>query len=143
METKQCGMCKELLPKTDEFFATRKDRKENEFQHNCRECQKEYRKKHYENNKIKYVNKAKLQTKKMVDWFLGIKSKLKCEVCGEDRHWVLDFHHTDPKQKDFEVSKMIRSVSKETILNEISKCKVLCANCHRDLHYQEKIASIA
>lgn len=130
-------MCKEELPKTVEFFATRKDRKNSLFQSNCRNCQKKYRKKHYELNKQKYITKAKKYTYSVVEWFKEIKKDLKCEHCNENRWWVLDFHHVNPEEKDSEVSSLIRKGNKVKIIEEIKKCKVLCANCHRDLHYQE------
>ena len=48
-----------------------------------------------------------------------------------------DFHHTDPTQKDESVAILIRDNRKlETILNEASKCELLCANCHRLRHYK-------
>jgi hypothetical protein len=139
METKFCKGCETDLPLTDEFFASRYDRKNKLFQSTCRKCQKIYRKKHYENNKAKYIGKAKEFTKGCVDWFVQLKESLKCEQCSENRSWVLDFHHKDPKEKDIEVSLLVRKGNKQKVLDEISKCIVLCANCHRDLHYQEKI----
>ncbi len=66
-----------------------------------------------------------------------IKKNLSCSSCGESRYWLLDFHHTDPSKKEIRVSAM-KSYKKEKILEEIDKCEVLCANCHRDLHYKEK-----
>jgi hypothetical protein len=108
------------------------------FQSNCRECQKNYRKTHYLKNKKKYIGKASDYRKNMIEWFYEIKKELKCEICDEKRYWVLDFHHNNPDEKHDEVSILIRKGSKKKILEEIEKCSVLCANCHRDLHFNEK-----
>ena len=71
-------------------------------------------------------------------WYYDYKKTLKCEKCGFDKHpAALDFHHLDPSKKDFKVSKHKITCSEEKkkiILNEISKCIVLCANCHRIEH---------
>jgi len=138
-ELKYCPGCKLDLPKDNEHFASRYDRKNKMYQTLCRKCQSEYRKEHYHKNKQKYIDKARNYTHSMIEWFIELKKTLKCENCPEDRYWVLDFHHRDPNKKDIEVSKLIRLGSKKKILNEIKKCKVLCSNCHRDLHYQEKM----
>ena len=137
-QLRKCGMCKLDIPENDENFASRQDRGKKEFQSNCRNCQKEYRRQHYLNNKQKYIDKAKVYRDNVIDWFTDIKKELKCGVCGEDRYWVLDFHHRDPNEKDLEVSTLVRNCHKEKILLEISKCDVLCSNCHRDLHFREK-----
>lgn len=142
METKKCTICKKDLPKTTEYFATRLDKKSLTYQSSCRNCHKEYRKKHYQANKDKYIKKANIYNKSIIDWFLKLKKSLKCK-CGEDRWWVLDFHHRDPLTKEYNISSLIRKGSKKNILKEIEKCDVLCSNCHRDLHYQEKQASNA
>jgi len=138
METKVCKRCQLDLPKDDIHFASRYDRKEKQFQHMCRSCQKEYRKEHYEKNKQKYVQKANLYSQNFKEWFTEIKKELSCKKCGESRHWVLDFHHTNPAEKDMEISNLVRLSSKKRLMDEVDKCIVLCANCHRDLHYQEQ-----
>lgn len=137
MELKICSICKKNIPATDEFFAKKIVKTRETLQSNCRECQKEYRKKHYENNKKKYILKAKNYRNIFAEWFRNLKINLSCEKCGEDRYWVLDFHHVDPKTKDFDVSVLVNKCSKNLLLKEIDKCIVLCANCHRDFHYHE------
>jgi len=67
--------------------------------------------------------------------------KTKCQICGYDRNpAALEFHHPDDN-KDATVAKLAsRSWSnplKEKIDNEIAKCEILCANCHREQHYKE------
>ena len=55
----------------------------------------------------------------------------KCKKCGEDRHWLLDFHHIRDKEKPISKMKYYRwSMMKKEIL----KCELLCANCHGEIH---------
>jgi hypothetical protein len=56
----------------------------------------------------------------------------KCQVCGYDKcAAAMDFHHRDPRQKDFHISS---KQSWEAIQPELDKCCLLCANCHRETH---------
>ena len=57
-----------------------------------------------------------------------------CERCGEDRPPCLDFHHSDEKSST--VSEMVNDgYSWPNIRDEIDRCIVLCANCHRLVHH--------
>ena len=138
MITKRCTICKNDLPADSDHFAGRTDKNKPTLQSSCRVCHKEYRKKHYHKNKETYIQKAKKHTLKVFDWFTDLKATLKCENCGDARYWVLDFHHNSPSEKEGDVAKFAKMGSKQKILKEIKKCKVLCANCHRDFHYKEK-----
>jgi len=74
---------------------------------------------------------------KQREWWDYFKKSLKCKICSEDHPATLDFHHVDPREKKFNIGKMLYGFSKDNILKEISKCIVLCSNCHRKLHYNE------
>jgi hypothetical protein len=79
------------------------------------------------------------RAKKIREWFKDYKKILKCEKCGDGRDYVLEFHHKDSEQKFKNISGLVgKSYSKETILNELKKCDVLCSNCHKELHHFEK-----
>lgn len=59
----------------------------------------------------------------------------KCVLCGYNRYLgALDFHHLDPSQKGFEISTRGLTRSWEKIREELDKCVLVCANCHRELH---------
>lgn len=64
----------------------------------------------------------------------------KCASCGYDRCMdAFDFHHVNPKSKEFAINEgFCRHFAWERIKNELDKCVLLCANCHRELHYKEK-----
>jgi len=49
----------------------------------------------------------------------------------------LDFHHVNPGEKERGLNKIVNTHNKKLILEEISKCIVLCANCHRKEHFKE------
>ncbi len=67
----------------------------------------------------------------------------KCMKCGYNKYpEVLEFHHRDPTQKDFNVSRKGHCRSWERVSREIEKCDLLCANCHRELHAElDKLAA--
>ncbi len=74
---------------------------------------------------------------KIREWLEGYKATLHCETCGCSDYRVLEFHHSGPNGKDFNIGDMVQmGLSVERIKKEISKCQVLCANCHRIEHYK-------
>ena len=59
----------------------------------------------------------------------------KCEMCGYDRCIdALEFHHNDLSEKKFGISEKGYTRSWKTVMEELSKCMMICANCHRELH---------
>ena len=65
------------------------------------------------------------------------KTKAGCMFCGVTDHRVLEFHHRDPLEKDFNVAARL-SGSEETLMKEIAKCDVLCSNCHRIVEFEAR-----
>ena len=86
----------------------------------------------------RYYNQYKI---KIREWFQELKLGLKCEECGFSHPAALCFHHKDTDTKIDDVSTMVaKAKSKKVILEEISKCKVLCHNCHAIYHYNASVA---
>lgn len=84
----------------------------------------------------KQKNWVKNRKEGIIDWFKDYKKGLSCIVCGENHPACIDFHHKDKKTKDRPVCILVQcGVGKERIIKEIEKCDVLCANCHRKIHY--------
>jgi hypothetical protein len=131
--TKKCISCNEDKLLNEFSYSKGKPREK------CTVCLKEYMNNHYKDNKKSYADYVKKRKKELKDWYLDYKSNLSCEKCGENHPAVLDFHHINSNEKDFSIgTAMGVGNSIETILKEISKCMILCSNCHRKLHYEEK-----
>lgn len=63
-----------------------------------------------------------------------------CENCGYCKCInALEFHHTDPNEKDFGVAAKGNTRSFDKIRAELDKCVMLCANCHREEHARLRI----
>lgn len=105
-----------------------------------KEWQKKYQRKRYLADPEYFKQKANKAKEERKRWFKEeILDKSSCITCGESHNACLDFHHRDPEEKVRAVTKMVlQRCSKERILKEIAKCDVLCSNCHRKLHYNER-----
>ncbi len=112
---KTCTKCKE----TKEFDAFYK---KTSFRLNavCKKCCNKYSADRWKKRKLKAIE------------YKGGK----CMSCGYNKYPdVLEFHHRDPSEKEFEWKKL-RKRSWEAVLKELDKCDMLCANCHRERHYE-------
>lgn len=59
----------------------------------------------------------------------------KCIVCKYDKYiGALEFHHIDPTIKEFTLAKRKCHPFDDLIRQELDKCVLLCANCHREVH---------
>lgn len=59
----------------------------------------------------------------------------KCQLCDYNKYpGALEFHHLDPNEKDFNISKARLLSFNLEIKKELDKCILLCANCHREVH---------
>lgn len=93
---------------------------------------------YYRNQKKVYALVVQRRQQR-VEWYQELKNSLACSRCSENHPACLTFHHRDRQDKYRAVSEMIQRLwSKKRILEEISKCDVLCANCHAKLHWEER-----
>ena len=59
-----------------------------------------------------------------------------CVLCGYDKCLAaLEFHHVDPAAKEFTMKELV-SRTMEAVLEEVGKCMLVCANCHREIHWK-------
>lgn len=69
------------------------------------------------------------------DWLAEIRS-VPCKACGNSFHFSgMDFHHIDESSKSFSIQTNAANYSKEKLQEEIDKCIILCATCHRFYHW--------
>ncbi len=58
-----------------------------------------------------------------------------CEKCGYNKSLAaLEFHHLDANKKDFAISTKGYTQSWNKVQEELDKCILVCANCHREIH---------
>jgi hypothetical protein len=75
-------------------------------------------------------------------WLNDYKAKLGCSHCPETHPACLEFHHKDPANKELELSRAASNGwSIERLQQEIAKCEVLCANCHKKFHWECRSAA--
>ena len=115
-----CSYCQQNKP-TSEFGKYDNER----YNSYCIPCTKLYR------NTNRSIIKGKLIT------YLGGK----CFLCDYNKcQGALDFHHLNPNEKDFNLSKFAQK-SLTDIKNELNKCILICSNCHRELHAKQRTIS--
>jgi len=130
---KKCNKCKQ--PKDEKEFSFI-NKKENKLHSYCKACAKETDRLTYLRNKEKInersKNANKLRCARNREFIFEYLSKNHCVNCKENNILVLEFNHLDIDKKIANISKMVHAgKSLKSIKDEINKCEVLCANCHR------------
>jgi hypothetical protein len=82
-----------------------------------------------------YLKKAVIKRRKRIrDMAVAYKGG-QCLLCHYKRcPAALEFHHPDPSTKDFSISADGSTRSWKRVKQEIEKCVLICANCHREIH---------
>jgi hypothetical protein len=130
MQTKHCLKCQTDKPVTD--FRWRSKAKGTRAPW-CRSCFSDYEKERWVGDRAKTNAQAGTARKKRnLKWLCDYLLEHPCSMCPESDILVLDFDHLDPSDKTFNVADVARDgMSLKRLQEEIAKCRVLCANCHR------------
>jgi len=102
----------------------------------CRECRSAYGKRHYAQNRDQYLRRAKRRRTSgrriaYWSWLMTYLESHPCVDCGETDPLVLQFDHREGAVKVDTIGTMVNRANWNTLLAEIAKCDVRCANCHR------------
>lgn len=135
MEKKLCRKCNTVKPVS--LFSRRKFKTKIGYQPYCKKCNSILMKELYDKGPRKRQVRAWNRKKRKFLKGLAISYKLKkgCKICGYNKNpYALDFHHLNSKSED--ISRLVGfGTSEKRLMEEMSKCIVLCANCHRELHH--------
>jgi hypothetical protein len=128
---KQCSKCKQLKLR-NEFFVC--SRNKDGLAESCKSCRKKWN--CTEKSKLTIKN----DNKKFVTQYQKLLTILKingCSICGYDKCIsALEFHHVNPRDKKFRIIGIY--TARKDFFDELNKTLLLCSNCHRELHEQEK-----
>lgn len=134
-------LCPKCEHEKDEFeFNKNKSRKDG-LQRICKICiqaeHKKFWKKHGHNKITQRIERNNL----FKDKIRKIKEEEGCKKCKESRWWMLEFHHIDPSQKEFNIGMGV-DWGQQKVFDEIKKCIILCSNCHNDFHHYKFLNKI-
>jgi hypothetical protein len=126
MKTRTCKYCN--ANKTIDQFELANVVKGIEYRrHKCKRC--------YQDDKKVYRRRNKLVLE-------AYKKTQSCKQCGNNDYRVLEFHHRDGDDKEMAIAASIGRWGDKRRYKEIAKCDVLCANCHRILHFEERNSGV-
>jgi len=106
---------------------------------------REYNKRQYALNPEVHRQRVQDRKDRIKAEYAAYKATLRCLQCGENHIGCLEFHHPDPSVKEGNPSSLICQSGRtfERVKKELEKCIVLCANCHRKLHWQDRTSEVA
>lgn len=134
---KTCSVCKHEKSLND-FYV--KNKTLLRFHAQCKDCYKQKRKESMHMHYAKYgaayrerarARRARIKQLRQEQLYTYLSDK-RCELCGVEDMRVLDFDHIVGETKKFGIARAVNEgYAWELILEEIKKCRILCANCHR------------
>ena len=118
-ETRFCSRCKKNVD-TNQFYQRRGRENGSTY---CKTC-----------TTYQTLDRMRKLKSQMIEYKGGC-----CVRCGYKKYQgSLEFHHIDPKEKDFNPSQLKKYSFDDRIKNELDKCILVCSNCHREIHHEIK-----
>lgn len=119
-----CTKCGASKPLTEEHFKEVSRRGSKYFEGRCRECMKKYHREYRWENLPEHIERKRQHVDDL--------KKASCLDCGHSFPSVcMDFDHVRGKKRAGITKMIYQSWSFETLVEEIAKCELVCANCHR------------
>lgn len=136
MICKQCGIDKPIM----DFYQD----KSGYIRKRCKQCviansaenqrkNKEWRRQYCKDYHAKHKKERIMSDQKYREKVNFLKTA--CKKCGDNRLYLIDFHHVDPTEKQFNINRKTAKSNFSIIENEVKKCVCLCRNCHMEFHY--------
>ena len=112
------------------------NRKGRALQSKCKPCQRAYHRNYYQRNRSRFIEKNRRNKNRQRNRLRAILWAVKenpCQDCGGSFHpWVMELDHRDGGTKEAAVSNLVsKGCTDARLLEEIEKCDLVCANCHR------------
>lgn len=123
-----CRVCKECAR-----LRMQRKRADPTFRERGNAAQRKYRLTHSAEYKAAYTKIHEKKRQILLDARAG-----GCVKCGEKHPACLDFHHREGKKDKLGNIGEIRNFAFPKLLAEIAKCDILCSNCHRIHHHDER-----
>lgn len=126
---RKCSKCGVTKPLDDFNRSSRDVSKKTGY---CRPCSNALGREYYRKNKGNLKKKEVRRHGEIKETVNNLK-KVPCADCGGMFPTVcMDFDHLPQFEKSANVAELLRrKASLEKILEEVAKCEVVCANCHR------------
>lgn len=114
---KICSACNRELPITDFYSNGYQPSGKKKYKSKCKNCQ------------------SIQDDSRKEAIILQVVGEYSCKICGYNKcKQALEFHHIDPTKKEYRIANLITH-KEDTIIKELEKCVLVCANCHREIHY--------
>lgn len=135
--SKNCSKCNLEKPIGSFYFRKKGDRA-GQFYDRCKECYRDRGRNYYHENKIRQLPLALERRRKKLIVLRNIVNEHKrgkpCADCGATfPAYVMDFDHLNPESKINSIGKIGSKglYTAKAVIEEIKKCELVCANCHR------------
>ena len=93
--------------------------------------QREAQRRYYKENKDYYREYSRIKRNLIRREIIRLKGLAPCADCRISYpHYIMDFDHVRGKKR-FSISSQVSDMTMATFKEEVNKCEVVCANCHR------------
>ena len=132
---KKCPKCSSFK-NLNSFYKRKTGPRKGEYYEKCKDCMKQRGRLYYFENRDRQlelaIKRKHIYYKLKKEYLIGVKNK-PCMDCGQYfPSYVMDFDHKIGTKKLANIAHMsVRNWSLKKIKEEIKKCDIVCANCHR------------